>query len=136
MSSKPANLPLNNLTPQQRQAFQTHLDDLWDDYQDALAAYRAWRGAGFAGWREAAADEQRDADKDREERRARSGADQLFMALDQPEGDILPDTERIEERAAHPADRHRQPSATNDTDESGARQRRRNFRRASSRAIS
>lgn len=37
MSSKPANLPLNNLTPQQRQAFQTHLDDLWDDYQDALA---------------------------------------------------------------------------------------------------
>ena len=33
----PTNLPLDNLSPAQRQAFQTHLDDLWDDYQDMLA---------------------------------------------------------------------------------------------------
>jgi site-specific recombinase XerD len=30
------------------------------NYQDALAAYRTWRGEGFTGWREAAADEFRD----------------------------------------------------------------------------
>ncbi|WP_190973838.1 hypothetical protein, partial [Bifidobacterium reuteri] len=34
---KPTDLPLDNLSPEQRKAFQTHLDDLWDDYQDELA---------------------------------------------------------------------------------------------------
>lgn len=30
-------LPLNNLNPAQRKAFNEHLNDLWDDYQDELA---------------------------------------------------------------------------------------------------
>lgn len=33
-----SDLPLSNLTPEQRRAFQTHLNDLYDDYQDQLAA--------------------------------------------------------------------------------------------------
>lgn len=37
MSSQPASLTLDNLNPAQRKAFDTHLNDLWDDYQDALA---------------------------------------------------------------------------------------------------
>lgn len=30
-------LPLNNLSPTQRKAFDAHLNDLWDDYQDQLS---------------------------------------------------------------------------------------------------
>lgn len=30
-------LPLNNLSPAQRKAFNTHLNDLWDEYQDQLS---------------------------------------------------------------------------------------------------
>lgn len=33
-----ADLPLDNLTPMQRDAFQTHLNDLWDDYADAMSS--------------------------------------------------------------------------------------------------
>lgn len=32
-----SHLPLNNLSKAQRDVFQTHLSDLWDDYQDALS---------------------------------------------------------------------------------------------------
>jgi hypothetical protein len=30
-------LPLSNLSPAQRKAFNGHLNDMWDDYQDELA---------------------------------------------------------------------------------------------------
>ena len=33
-----ADLPLDGLNDEQREAFQTHLNDLWDDYADAMSS--------------------------------------------------------------------------------------------------